>query len=274
MKWQQFHHPDWSLPVVKRRLSEEWIDVMKDVGDILLTNGRSLTWNHSYPSRTAFNMAMSRLRKQGLMVQYTDEVHLPRLKLTNEGLNSLPIYHTPHKRWDSKWNGIWYLLIFDVPESERPYRDNLRRFLKKLNMGCLQKSVWITPRDIRPEYDDLDQAANVHAVSYLLESRTVLHRETSEIVESAWNFDRLHELHDRYVRIYRNNLNALRAAQHETTELMELLYQEAEAYIQCMHQDPLLPSTLLPETYQGKQVFALHTRFRKALAEALLADNK
>jgi DNA-binding transcriptional regulator PaaX len=274
MNWQQFHHPDWSLPVVKRRISEEWIDVMKDVGDILITNGRSLDWNHSYPSQTAYKMAMSRLRKSGLIFKRTDEVHLPQLTLTHEGIESLPVYHAPLKRWDTKWSGIWYLIIFDVPEAERHYRDNLRRFLKKLNMGCLQKSVWISPRDIRPEYDDLQQAANVHAVSYLLESRTVLHRENAEVVENAWNFNRLQELQERYILVYKKNLETMASEPHETPALMTLLYQEAEAYIQCMHHDPLLPTSLLPKNYQGKKVFALHTQLRKEIALTLLGNNK
>jgi len=189
MNWKSFHHPDWSLPVVKRRLSEEWIDLMKDVGKMLATHGHALAWNKSYPSQTAYKMAMSRLRKSGLLVRHHDDGKLPTLTLTPQAHERLPAYHRPDELWDTRWNGIWYMLIFDVPEKERHYRDTLRGFLKQLRMGYLQKSVWVTPRDIRPEYDDLEQAANVHAISYLLESRTVLHRETSEIVENSWNFE-------------------------------------------------------------------------------------
>lgn len=274
MNWKSFHHPDWSLPVVKRRISEEWIDVMKDVGNILLTQGRSLIWNHSYPNQTAFKMAMSRLRKSGLAVKYEDELHLPCLKITEEGLQSIPAYHAPHKNWDTDWNGIWYVLMFDVPESERHYRDNLRNYLKKLHLGCLQKSVWVTPRDIRPQYDDLEQAANVHAVSYLFESRTVLHLDQQEIVENAWDFNRLQELHERYLLVYEANINLLNASVHDETAIMSLLYQEAEAYVQCMCNDPLLPKSLLPRNYLGIKVYSLHSRFRKSIAAALIRCNK
>lgn len=246
---------------------------MKDVGDILVTNGRSLLWNHSYPSQTAFNMAMTRLRKSGLVVQYKDDAQLPRLELTDAGRESLPQYHNPMKQWDTKWRGIWYVLIFDVPESERHYRDNLRRFLKRIHMGCLQKSVWVTPRDIRPEYDDLEQAANVHAVSYLFEAKTVLQMDTMEIVENAWDFDRLLELHERYLSVYQKNLKLL-DADHVNDALMLLLNQEAEAYVQCMQRDPLLPSPLLPRNYLGKKVYQLHSSIRNGIAQALLKNNK
>ncbi len=52
---------------------------------------------------------------------------------------------------------------------------------------------------------------------------------------------------------------------------MTLLYQEAEAYIQCMRPDPLLPSELLPKDYLGKSVFKLHEKARKQIAQALIA---
>jgi phenylacetic acid degradation operon negative regulatory protein len=272
MSWEPFHHPDWSLPVVKRRMSEHWIDLMNDVGDILRTNGRSLLWNHSYPSQTAFNMAMTRLKKSGLVVQYRDDVHLPLLKLTDAGRKKLPPFHNPTKQWETKWDGIWYVIIFDVPESERHYRDSLRRFLKKLHMGCLQKSVWVTPRDIRPEYDDLEQTANVHAVSYLFEARTVLQLDSFEIVENAWNFDRIWELHDRYLSVFSRNLELLKDP-HSDDSILLLLNQEAEAYVQCMQHDPLLPSSLLPRNYLGKKVYKLHCDMRNAIASALLSNN-
>ena len=41
-------------------------------------------------------------------------------------------------------------------------------------MGCLQKSVWVSPRDIRPEHDDLVKGIRVNFYAYLFEATTVL----------------------------------------------------------------------------------------------------
>ena len=272
MKWESFHHPDWSLPVVRRRASEQWLDLLDDVGEMLITNGRSLLWNGTYPNKRAYNNAMYRLREAGLVVESGKAGNLPLLKLTPQGRERLPVYHHPEKFWETPWNGIWYMLIFDVPETERHYRDILRGFLKHLRMGCLQKSVWITPRDIRPEYDDLETAAGVHAVSYLLESRTVLHQETAELVRDSWNFEWLGNLHRRYLSVFVKNLQLLQQNPPEREPLMNLLHQESEAYIQCMRSDPLLPNPLLPRGYIGKKVFLLHGKIRLAIASALNTD--
>ncbi|MDD5290221.1 MAG: CRISPR-associated endonuclease Cas2 [Patescibacteria group bacterium] len=51
-----------------------------------------------------------------------------------------------------KWDGQWRILIFDIPENKRRFRDNMRQSLLNLGFIKLQKSVWITPYDI---IDDL-----------------------------------------------------------------------------------------------------------------------
>lgn len=242
---------------------------MKDVGEMMGTRGARLDWSHTYPSDTAYRMAASRLKKAGLIVKREEGAGLPSLRITDKGKAALPAYHAPHQQWDTKWNHIWYVLIFDVPEKERPYRNVLRAFLKHLQMGCLQKSVWVTPRDIRPEYDDLQQAANVHAISYLLESRTVLHRETDEIVGDAWDFRTLETLHERYLAVYGENLAQLETASFDLDSLIALLRQESEAYVMCMRNDPLLPNELHPIGYLGKKVYALHQTVRRVLADHL-----
>lgn len=269
MEWESFHHPDWSLPVIRRRAQEEWLDLLSDLGELVATSGRSRLWKHTYPNLRAYHNSMSRLRKSGLVVHADRTGKLPYLKLTEQGHEFLPAYYDPEKFWNTKWNGIWYMLIFDVPEKERHYRDTLRKFLKQMRMGCLQKSVWITPRDIRPEYDDLEQAANVHAISYLLESRTVLNRDVAEMVDNTWHFDPLQKLHERYLSVYDKNIQRLEKLDHDQDALLILLRQESEAYLQCMRPDPLLPNELLPKEYQGKQVHKLHKTIRKIIGQHL-----
>lgn len=269
MKWESFHHPDWSLPVVRRRMQEEWIDLLQDLAELLRTAGRSHLWQHTYPNLRAYHNSMSRLRKAGLVIKHTETANLPRLELTDAGKARLPVYHDPEKLWNTSWSGIWYMLVFDVPEDERHYRDQLRAFLKQMRMGCLQKSVWITPRDIRPEYDDLGRAANLDAVSYLLESRTVLHREVSEMVDASWHWEWINTLQHRYLSVYNRNLELLETLDHDADALMILLKEDSEAYIQCMLPDPLLPNALLPVDYSGKAVYALHKTLRKRVAHHL-----
>jgi len=50
-----------------------------------------------------------------------------------------------------KWDGLWRVIIFDVPEKLRQSRDILRRKLFELNFYQIQKSVYVFPHECTAE---------------------------------------------------------------------------------------------------------------------------
>lgn len=84
--------------------------------------------------------AIRRLRDQGLI----EEVKIKNdifFKLTSSGED---LTLSEPKVWDGKWR----IVIFDIPEQKRLVRDLFRRNLKKWGFKYLQKSVWISKRDV------------------------------------------------------------------------------------------------------------------------------
>lgn len=61
------------------------------------------------------------------------------------------------KRKDRKW----VMLIFDIPERKRKYRDDLRKSLYALGFQMLQKSVWISPYDVNQELEKIVRAYQI-----------------------------------------------------------------------------------------------------------------
>lgn len=53
------------------------------------------------------------------------------------------------------WNGKYYMLVFDIPEEMRKYRDFFRKLLKRNGFQMLQLSVWMTRYNPRPTLDAL-----------------------------------------------------------------------------------------------------------------------
>jgi len=129
--------------------------------------------------------------------------------------------------------------------------------------------VWVTPFDIRPDYDDLMQAAMVEKFSYLFESRTVLGRNAQDVVQDAWDFERLGAIQRRYCEVYEENLARVVSEKHEAAELVELAKEEMAAHRAAMVEDPLLPSVLWPPGYIGRRVFGLHKTFMRTIATRL-----
>jgi phenylacetic acid degradation operon negative regulatory protein len=52
------------------------------------------------------------------------------------------------ERLKKRKDGKWIMIIFDIPEKKRKWRDELRGFLYNLGFQVLQKSVWISPYNV------------------------------------------------------------------------------------------------------------------------------
>ena len=44
-----------------------------------------------------------------------------------------------------EWDGLWRIIILDLPEDRKPERESLRYLLKKANFVCIKNTVWISP---------------------------------------------------------------------------------------------------------------------------------
>lgn len=62
------------------------------------------------------------------------------------------------------------MVVFDIPESERRTRNFFRRFLKEAEFKQLQKSVWITRKDVFCELEDLIKSFGNKKWVYLIKA--------------------------------------------------------------------------------------------------------
>jgi len=269
MKWKSFHHPDISLPIIRRRAGEELIALLAGTSELLLSGGRNTLYKGCYPNTHAYVSGVSRLRKMGLIATQKTAGSLPALKLTPAAKKKLPPYLHPHKFWNKRWGKLWYILMFDVPEKDRSYRDTLRSFLKQRRFGCLQRSVWVTPWDVRAEYDDLNRTACVDSVAFLFEARTVLGFGNQSVVREAWGFNHVNKVQHLYIEFANENLIRMDQESCSGNELVQLLRMDNLAYAQAMSIDPLLPEELHPENYKGPRVALLHDELSRRISEKL-----
>jgi DNA-binding transcriptional regulator PaaX len=98
--------------------------------------------------------AFYRLRKEGC-VEIQKRNHQIYITLTEKGkkkagwlqIDALKIKKP--KKWDKKWR----IVIFDIAQLKKLYREAFRGKLKELGFYPLQKSVWIYPYDCRDEIE-------------------------------------------------------------------------------------------------------------------------
>jgi len=97
----------------------------------------------------SFSRSFRRLSQEKLIEEHRCSNGSFKLVLTEEGekqakmldLLGSSIKFKKRKKWDGKWR----IVIFDIPEKDRVFRDILREHLKALEFFKLQHSVFVSP---------------------------------------------------------------------------------------------------------------------------------
>ena len=133
-------------------------------------NPRRYVWygpRYEYP-KSALSQAIMRLRKKGLVEKIIDEDKVI-LKLTEAGRKWLFF----NKSDDLvEWDGIWRLVVFDIPEKHRRVRNVLRRRLKDWGFNKWQKSVWASKKPLTDHLRNLVGQLGVEEWVLVIESRS------------------------------------------------------------------------------------------------------
>ena len=100
-----------------------------------------------YPAKMPRDWRFYQLIKQKYIISIKDKDGKHFWRLSTKGLNIAEILMfklDKKRRWDRRWR----ILIFDIPEDRKKYREFLRIKLRELGFCQLQKSVWATPYPI------------------------------------------------------------------------------------------------------------------------------
>lgn len=265
MVLRSFHHPDFNVEVAMRTAGQELLELVGAMCEILTKPGLSQVFGRScFPSQRGYEASVYRLRRNGLIASVIPGKH-GLLRLTDEGRKRIPDYFRPERFWSRRWDGRWYLLLYDVPERFRAYRKTLQTFLQRHRLGNLQRSVWITPDDLRPLYVDLRTAAGFRDYGLVMEAQTVMRERSEDLVFEAWDMDRLHGTQAHFCQVCTEHLDALEQDPDLHQDHRERVREELSAFASAMAFDPLLPADLLPSDYLGKHAVELHRRWIAAI---------
>jgi CRISPR/Cas system-associated endoribonuclease Cas2 len=95
-----------------------------------------------------------------------------KVKLTNDGVRIAKVRQIrscSHLLSD----GMYCMVAFDVPEEMRDVRDRLRRLLKRMNFQSLQRSVWVTNRDISTQVREFIDDEGLSELVHVFQARQI-----------------------------------------------------------------------------------------------------
>jgi DNA-binding transcriptional regulator PaaX len=95
--------------------------------------------------KRTINGSRDRLVKKGLVI-YSKDGFLSLTPLGEKILQKIKIKNYLISK-PKKWDGKWRVLIFDIKETHRGLRNNIRQTLNHIGFIKLQNSVWVYPYD-------------------------------------------------------------------------------------------------------------------------------
>ncbi len=105
-------------------------------------------------------------------IEYVKKGNRYILQLTESGKKRLLDYKLeeiiiqPQKIWD----GMWRIIIFDIPEKKKSARDSIGFHLRRMGCAQIQDSVFVTPYQCRDEIDFLTEYHDVGPYMRLIEA--------------------------------------------------------------------------------------------------------
>ena len=211
--------------------------------------------------RYNFHQLVSRTLKAKLIekIEKNGEVYM---RITSEGKRIIqrdfPMLSFQNKAWDGKWR----ISMFDIEEINKTVRDRLRRKLKELGFGMLQKSVFISPHDIMRDFLEFSESAGIKDNLYFLETDNLIVGDRREFANKIW---RLNELNESYKEIVDEIKNRYMISQSDRAEKLytqkgnqgNQLSKDAvkvrSKWLNILIADPFLPKNLLPKPWWGDE---------------------
>ncbi|MEV6873088.1 PaaX family transcriptional regulator C-terminal domain-containing protein [Amycolatopsis sp. NPDC051128] len=149
------------------------------------------------------------------------------------------------------WDGVWHTVIYQVPESNRAAREQMRKKLAWLGFGPLAPAVWVSPHprggQVRAAFAD-EPSVKLD----LLQSRSEGAEADRDIAARAWDLPELGRAYADLLAAYRPRLSGYRDGELRGAEALVERMTLIHDYRHFPFRDPDLPHELLPADWHGR----------------------
>ena len=113
--------------------------------------------------------------KRDRLIDFREERGLSKVTITEKGKKKLLIYELDSMeiRKPKKWDNIWRVVTFDIPESKKNARNALREKLKELGFCQLHKSVFVYPYPCLSEIQFIEEIFQIGSYINFIEAKTI-----------------------------------------------------------------------------------------------------
>jgi phenylacetic acid degradation operon negative regulatory protein len=223
-------------------------------------------------SENSIRSAVSRMCRAGILKVRRNKSR-SYYSLTKEGLDLM--YKGERRIFErkrTKWDGLWNLVVYYIPEENREARDRLRRELAWMGFGPLTTATWISPHDLTEEVSEL--AVQLHIKSYIqiFQTRAKNSNDPAGIVARCWDLQKIHQRYSTFIKEYKKRIETFRKRIESNTNIEPSDYfverfRLIDDYRRLPYLDPDLPEELLPDNWLRSSAMDLFDQYHGMLTE-------
>ena len=163
------------------------------------------------------------------------------------------------------WDGSWSLVIYSVPETDRPTREQLRRDLSWMGFGSLAPATWVSPHPLLDRVAELGAALPNAKLDLLTMQSSGLAADRS-IVRRSWDLESLNEQYSKFIHDVHHDIMDAAWDRNDPAAAFVRRIGLVHAYRRFPFRDPGLPVELQPPGWLGDQARELFIKAHELLA--------
>ena len=176
------------------------------------------------------------------------------LKKSPFGLFGKESRHLKEDMHKKKWNGYWWILIYDIPEKIRLKRNNLRIFLKELGFGKLQESSWISPYDFSGQIHKFCYSLKILKYICLYEAKFFSGKSIPKLAEEVWGLNNMDSQYQYLINRCEKEIEILATQEVDLKDYMGNYVDLYKEYKETIEKDPFLPKKFLKKWKREKSL--------------------
>ncbi|MFM1654521.1 phenylacetic acid degradation operon negative regulatory protein PaaX [Brevibacillus sp. B_LB10_24] len=157
---------------------------------------------------------------------------------------------------DHKWDGLWRILTYSVPEEKRELRNQIRKELNWTGFGLVSNSVWVSPNPLEEQIMEMIRTYNLENYTMLFGSSSVVSHDNQYIIDKGWNLQEIEAEYNGFIESYQAKYELLkeRVWNNTLTDVESFLERThlVHEFRKFLFKDPGFPKDLLPEHWSGR----------------------
>jgi phenylacetic acid degradation operon negative regulatory protein len=158
----------------------------------------------------------------------------------------------------SPWDGLWHMVIYQVPEQQRKTREALRKRLTFLGYGSLAPATWISARDHSAQVTAIVEGLTLSdcgvQVTQMV-THTASRQSDRELADRCWQLEEINAQYERWLVEWGPTIKSLHTGKLLGPDALVTRVRLVRSFRNFPFSDPELPAELLPVPWQGTDAF-------------------